>query len=313
MTTIKQFTMERLEAVVVLLAILIVIVIFNPQVWSLFLIPIAVLLAGTCIQIFFKIGLLVQLEDYERGIVTRRGRFHRIAQPGWNVKIPWIEEMKIVDLRQKALNLPPQPAYTADEVKIDIDTIVFYKVINPKKVVLEVDAFAESLEEYVKSAVRDITGNLTVMELIGEIEKVNDLVKAKIEPFTADWGITIVGVQITNIQLPRSIEDAMGQLKRQKDLWAAARWQAKARQMEIEAVGDASKHLDEKALRYLYLKEALPKMAEGDNKIFFPVEFSRDGLMNMERVENFSNKEEPQDQNQQQQGHQQMPPHIRRG
>lgn len=309
MTTIKQFTIERIETVVVLLLFLLIISVFYPEVRTLFLIPIVVLLIGTLLQIAFRTGLLIQLEDYERGIVTRRGRFHRIATPGWNIKIPWIEEMKIVDLRQKALNLPPQPAYTADEVKIQVDTIVFYRVTDPKTVVLGVDDFHESLEESVKSAIRDIAGNLTVMELIGEIEKVNDLMKAKIEPFTSDWGITILGVQITNIELPPQIEQAMGQLKRQKDLWAAARWQAKARQMEIEAIGEAAKHLDEKALRYLYLKEALPKLAESQNKIFFPVDFTRDGLMNMQRTEIYSR---PPETEKKEEKEKKVPPHIRR-
>ena len=201
--------------------------------------------------------------------------------------------------------------YGLGSVKIMVDTIVFYKVVDPKRVVLEVDDFHESLEESVKSSIRDIAGNLTVMELIGEIEKVNDLMKAKIEPFTADWGITILGVQITNIQLPPQIEQAMGQLKRQKDLWAAARWQAKAKQMEIEALGEAAKHLDDRALKYLYLKESLPKLAESKNtKIFYPADFNYEpqALSSLLAADKLSSEEKKDDKKQEKK----LPPHIRR-
>ena len=308
MTTIKQFTIERIEAVFVMLLMLVIIAALNEEVRMLFVFPIFLLLLGTLIQVGFKTGILVQLDDYERAIVLRRGRFHRISKSGWNIKLPWLEEMKIVDLRQKTMNLPPQQAYTADEVKVHLDTVVFYKVIDPRKVVLEVDHFTESLEEYVRSALRDIAGNLTVVELIGEIEKVNDLVKAKIEPFTSDWGINIVGVQITNVQLPQTIESAMQQLKRQKDLWAAARWQAKARQMEIESLAHAAKHLDDRALKDLYLKEAWPKLAEGEgNKVFFPVDFKSGDMsnaMSMDRMMEKEKKAEGEQANT-------APPHIR--
>lgn len=113
-------------------------------------------------------------------------------------------------------------------------------------------------------------------ELYAEIEKINDVVKVKIEPLTHEWGIDIIDVAITNIVVPETIQDAMHRRRKAKEDWATAQYEARANKTAIEALADASKKLDERALGYLYIKEALPKIAEGKgSKVFFPMEFAK--------------------------------------
>jgi regulator of protease activity HflC (stomatin/prohibitin superfamily) len=274
-TTIKQFTIERVQVVALLILLLIIIVAMQPELINFVAIPLGLVLLWALKEVLFNAKIIVQLDEYEKGVILRRGKFHRTVSSGWIFLIPLLEQIIIVDTREQTLNLPPQYAYTADEVKVNVDMVAFYKIVNPTKAVIKVHQIKVALEEFVRSALRDIIGNLTTMELISEIEKVNDLMKAKIEPYTMDWGVEILAVQITNIALPPSIEYSMQQLKKQKGLWAATRWEAKAKQMEIEALAKAAKGLDDKALKYLYLKEALPKISEGKgSKVFVPIDLS---------------------------------------
>ena len=174
------------------------------------------------------------------------------------------------------MDLPPQEVITADEIRVSADMIVYYKIKDPEKAVVSVRDFEETVKGFVYASLRDIASNLTLNELYSEIEKVNDIVKVKIEPMTSDWGIDIIDVEVQNLRIPEPIQAAMHMRRRAKEEWAAAQYQARAQRTLIEAIADAASKLDDKALQYLYIKEALPKLAEGEStKIVFPTAFPK--------------------------------------
>ena len=110
----------------------------------------------------------------------------------------------------------------------------------------------------------------------GNIEKVNDVVKVKIQPMTGEWGIDVVDVEVQDLRIPEPIQQAMHLRRKAKEEWAAAQYQARAQRTLIEAIAEAASKLDEKALAYLYIKEALPKLAQGEStKIVFPLTFPK--------------------------------------
>jgi len=228
------------------------------------------------LQILTAVGVINEVKEYERLAIFRLGHFHRIAGPGWIIVIPFFESAIKLDLRVQKMDIPPQEVITADEIRVNIDMIVYYKIKNPEKAVLAVKDFQETVMGYVYAALRDIASNLTLNELYSEIEKVNDIVKVKIEPMTEDWGITVVDVEVQRIRIPEPIQKAMHFRRTAKEEWAAAQYKARAQRTLIEAVAEAASKLDDKALQYLYIKEALPELAKGEStKIVFPMKFPK--------------------------------------
>jgi len=271
---LQKITAKEMELILTIIVLTTVLLLFVPAVRQYTTYILAVLLFLIFIQFLRAVGILREVKEYERLAIFRMGHFHRIAGPGWVFVIPFFERAVLLDLRVQRLDLPPQEVITADEIRVGIDIIVFYKIKDPEKAVLAVEDFKKTLEGYVYAALRDIASNLTLNELYGEIEKVNDIVKVKIEPMTAEWGITIIDVEVQNIRIPEPIQQAMHLRRKAKEEWAAAQYQARAQRTLIEAIAEAASKLDEKALTYLYLKETLPKLASGPStKIVFPTSF----------------------------------------
>ena len=272
--TFQKISQKEMELVLLIIIFATSILLFVPAVrqYTTYILTVLVLLIF--IQFLRAVGIIQEVKEYERLAVFRMGHFHRIAGPGWVIIVPFFERAVKLDLRVQRLDLPPQEVITADEIRVGIDIIVLYKIKNPEKAILAVENFKKTLQGYVYAALRDISSNLTLNELYGEIEKVNDIVKVKIEPMTEEWGITIVDVEVQNIRIPEPIQQAMHLRRKAKEEWAAAQYQARAQRTLIEAIAEAASKLDDKALSYLYLKETLPKLAEGPStKIVFPTAF----------------------------------------
>ncbi|MBR9690048.1 MAG: hypothetical protein GOV01_04085 [Candidatus Altiarchaeota archaeon] len=271
--TQKQFHTE-METVLVLVIITTLLLMFVPIARDYVEIMLAVVGLIILLQIFRAIGVINEVREYERLAVFRMGHFHKIAGPGWIFLIPFFEKAEKLDLRVQKMDIPPQEVITADEIRVGTDMIVYYKIKDPAKAVLSVKDFKETIKGYVYAALRDIASNLTLNELYSEIEKVNDIVKVKIEPMTIEWGVTVIDVEVQQMKIPDSIQSAMHFRRTAKEEWAAAQYQARAQRTLIEAVAEAASKLDDKALQYLYIKEAIPKLAEGEStKIVFPMNF----------------------------------------
>lgn len=267
---------ERVELFLVLALLAVMLAVLYPPVQQIMYIIVTVAAIIGAILFIRSFGIVKQVPEYRRLVIFRMGHLYRVGGPGWVFMIPFLDSALEVDLRDQILNLPPQNVITTDEIQLAVDTVIVFRVVDPVKAVLKVTEFEKTLSQYVFGAIRDIASNLTLNELYGEIDKVNDIVKVKVEPFTADWGIEIKDVEITNVSIPEMIQTAMHQRRQAQEQWAAAQYQAKAQRVVIEALGDAARNLDEKALTYLYLKEALPKLAEGKStKIFFPADLTK--------------------------------------
>lgn len=267
---------ERVELTLVLLLLAVMLSVFYPPAQQFMYAIVALTLVIGVILVVRSLGIVRQVPEYKRIVVFRMGQYYKTAGPGWVFLFPLLDMGTEVELRDQILDLPPQAVLTADEILLNVDTVIIYRITDPAKAVLKVTEFEKTLTQYVYGAVRDIASNLVLNELYGEIDKVNDIVKVKVEPFTAEWGISIKDVQITHLSVPEMIQTAMHQRRQAQEQWAAAQYQAKAQRVVIEALGDAAKSLDQKALTYLYLKEALPKLAEGKStKIFFPVDLTK--------------------------------------
>lgn len=273
---VRDFMQARVETMLMLLVMFAVVAYFIPVMKSAAYVLLGIAAVYFVLQVLLQSSLIKEVEEYERAVIFRMGHFHRVAGPGWVFIVPLFETMKIVDLRVQSFDLPPQPVITSDEIRTTLDSIVYYQVLDPAKAILNVKEFEQTVSGYIYAALRDISSDLTLNELYAEIEKINDIVKVKIEPLTREWGVDIIDVAITNIAVPETIQNAMHRRRKAKEDWATSQYEARTQKTMIEALADATKKLDEKAMGYLYVKEALPKIAESKgSKVFFPMEFAK--------------------------------------
>ncbi|RLE42770.1 hypothetical protein DRJ19_03530 [Candidatus Woesearchaeota archaeon] len=254
------------------------IILFKYSAALLSILPILILIA-ILLFIAAKFEPLVKLKEYQRAVVFRFGKFNRVSGPGWFFIIPFIESYNIVDLRVQTVDIPPQEVITKGNIEVKVDAVIYMRVGSAEedvvKSVVKVEDYKKAAQLYVGSTLRDIAGDLTLAELIANIDKINEKLKQKLQLVSQDWGVKVDAVEIKDIQIPKEVLDAMHAEKAAEQRKLARMEEAKAHMAEIQAVKEAAKGLDEKALLYYYIR-ALEKMSTGKaTTIIFPLEVTK--------------------------------------
>ena len=160
------------------------------------------------VGIFILSGLKV-VNQYQRGIVLTLGRFTGVRQPGLRVIIPIFQQMSRVDVRSTPIDIPKQEIITKDNVTAGIDAIVYFRVVDPAKAVLETTNYTYATSQFAQAALRDVTGNFELDELLQKREEISDRIKEIVDAETSKWGIDIENVKMQNIELPQDMKRAM--------------------------------------------------------------------------------------------------------
>ncbi|MBN2518075.1 MAG: hypothetical protein JXB14_04475 [Candidatus Altiarchaeota archaeon] len=233
---------------------------------------IALLFLGLALFVF---GSLVFLEQFERAVVQRFGKFNRVAGPGWTFILPALEKYNVVDVRIKTLDLYGYEVITKDKIRMYLDIVVYAKVVDPYKAVLLVRDINLAVLNFLTSIVRETAGNMTAEEVISNVARVNELLAGERDRLKKEWGVDLISVEIQEIRLPESVQESMHELRSAEYQRQVIEQQAYAREAMINAIQRAATKLDSPALSYLYL-EALKKVADGKStKIIFPMELTR--------------------------------------
>ncbi len=166
-----------------------------------------IVLALIIVLLVKSIKVVKQSEVY---IIERLGKFHKAADAGLTIIIPFIDTVRsVVSLKQQTMDVPPQEVITADNVTITIDTVVFYKVINPAKAVYEIHSLKKGLEYLAITTIRDVVGKMELDESFSARESINIQLKAILDEATDPWGCKVDRVEIKDISPPPDIKDAM--------------------------------------------------------------------------------------------------------
>lgn len=153
------------------------------------------------------IKIVRQSEVY---IIERLGRFHKVAEAGLTIIVPFIDKVRsVVSLKQQTMDIPPQGVITADNVTITIDTVVFYKITDPAKAVYEIQSLKKGIEYLAITTIRDIVGKMELDETFSSRDLINDKLRAILDEATDAWGCKIDRVEIKDITPPADIRDAM--------------------------------------------------------------------------------------------------------
>ena len=147
-----------------------------------------------------------QINEYERGIKFTRGRFSKIMKPGWRLVFPIFQSYRKVDIRTKAVDVPEQDAITKDNVSVRINAVIYYKVFDASKAVLEVENFYFAVGQLAQTTMRNAVGAVSLDELLSERDKISTEICNIIDKATDPWGIKVEDVELKDISLPEEMK-----------------------------------------------------------------------------------------------------------
>jgi regulator of protease activity HflC (stomatin/prohibitin superfamily) len=160
------------------------------------------------IGIFILSGLKV-INQYERGVVLTLGRYTGLRQPGLRVVVPIFQRLIKVDIRSTPIDVPKQEIITKDNVTVGVDAVVYLRVIEASRAVLETTNYVYATSQFAQAALRDVTGNADLDELLSKREEISQRIKEIVDAETDKWGIDVENVKIQNIELPQDMKRAM--------------------------------------------------------------------------------------------------------
>ena len=248
--------------------------------WMLIAIPVILVFAGLGLIVKSPKNLILgkvlfEFKEYERGVIYRFGKYHRIAEPGWRFVIPIIENFVKYDLRTETIDIPPQEVITKDAVKLKIDAIIYLRVDDPVKAELYVEEdYRKAIEEHVKGRIRNLVGSMNIDELYAKIDHVNNQLREDVQKLAIEWGVMIVNVELISVAPPKEMIEAMQAEEIAERYKRAEMQQAETTKIKIGAIEDAAGKLTQPTLTYMYLR-ALKDIADGRaTKILYPMELT---------------------------------------
>ncbi len=158
------------------------------------------------ILVVLFLSSLKQIDQYQRGVRFTMGRFTQIMAPGWRLVIPVFQSFKKVDIRVKAVDVPDQKAITRDNVSVTVNAVIYYKVSDASKAILEVEDFRYAISQYAQTTMRNIVGEATLDELLANREKIADHIKDIVDKETDAWGLKVNNVELKDVSLPADME-----------------------------------------------------------------------------------------------------------
>ncbi len=147
-----------------------------------------------------------QINQYERGVKFMLGKFNTIMEPGWRLVIPVFQSYEKVDMRVKAVDVPDQKAITRDNVSVTVNAVLYYKVDNAEKAIIEVEDFRYAISQYAQTTMRNVVGEVTLDELLAQREKLATRIAEIVDKESDAWGLNVNSVELRDVSLPSDME-----------------------------------------------------------------------------------------------------------
>lgn len=223
--------------------------------------------------IFILSNALRILREYERGVVFRLGRYVGTRGPGLIFLVPFIERMVRVSLRTVAMDVPPQDVITRDNVSVRVNAVLYFRVMEPERSVIDVEDFLFATIQLAQTTLRSVVGQADLDELLAERDKLNMRMQTILDEATDPWGIKVVTVEMKDVDLPAEMRRAMAKQaeaereRRAKVIHADGEFQAAQRLSEAAAIMEV--HPGAMQLRYLQTLNDIA--AENNSTTIFPI------------------------------------------
>ncbi|HUJ88971.1 MAG TPA: slipin family protein [Syntrophorhabdales bacterium] len=223
---------------------------------------------------FFLYNAIKILNEYERGVIFRLGRvLGRPKGPGLIILIPIIDKMVRISLRTVVLDVPPQDVITRDNVTIKVNAVVYFRVVDPMKSVIDVENYLYATSQLSQTTLRSVLGQAELDELLSKREKLNERLQEILDTHTEPWGIKVSNVEVKNVDLPQEMQRAIARQaeaereRRAKVISAEGEFQASTRLAEASDILSKSPM----SLQLRYLQTLIEISADKNSTIIFPL------------------------------------------
>ena len=234
------------------------------------------IILAVAIAIFVIIILAAAIRivnEYERGVIFRLGRFVGVRGPGFILLIPFIERMVKIDLRVVTMDVPSQECITLDTVTVKVDAVVYFRVMKPEDAVLNVEQYIRATSLLSQTTLRNVVGQSELEDLLAHRDKINEKLQTLIDEGTEPWGIKVSMVEVRDVELPDTMQRAMAaqaeaeRERRAKIVHAEGEFQA------AEKLADAARVISSypSAMQLRYLQTLTQISTERTNTIVFPL------------------------------------------
>jgi regulator of protease activity HflC (stomatin/prohibitin superfamily) len=223
--------------------------------------------------IFFLSAAIRILNEYERGVIFRLGRVIKAKGPGLIILIPVIDKMIKVSLRLIAMDVDPQDVITRDNVSVKVNAVIYFRVIDSIKAIIEVENYTYAMSQLAQTTLRSVCGQAELDELLSEREKINSELQEILDTHTDPWGIKVATVELKHIDLPQEMQRAMARQaeaereRRAKVINAEGEFQAAAKLAEASVI--IEEHPTALQLRYLQTMNEMS--TESNSTVIFPI------------------------------------------
>ena len=234
-------------------------------------------LGGIAIPTLAIIALLAYsiriLREYERGVVFLLGRFWKVKGPGLVIIIPFIQQMVRVDLRTRVLDVPPQDVISRDNVSVQVNAVIYYRVIDPEKAIIQVEHYNTATSELAQTTLRSVVGQHELDEMLAERTKINADVQRILDEQTGAWGIKVSNVELKHIDLNEIMVRAIAKQAEAERLRRAKIIDAEGEQQAAEKLAQAGVILSgqPEAMQLRYLGALQNIAGERTSTIVFPM------------------------------------------
>ncbi len=167
------------------------------------------LIAAAVALVFLLFTSVKQLFQYERGVVFTLGKFSGTREPGLTLIFPIMQSMRRVDMRIKTADIPRQEVMTRDNIPMLVNAVVYFKVMDPKAVIIEIEDHVFAVRQYTQAALRDVIGNSEMDFVLTEREQIAESIKKIVDSETSGWGVDVEAIKIQEVELPAEMKRAM--------------------------------------------------------------------------------------------------------
>lgn len=223
--------------------------------------------------IFLLISAVRVLREYERGVIFRLGRLVGAKGPGLFLLIPVVDRMVKVSLRTVVMDVPPQDVITKDNVSVQVNAVIYFRVIDPEKAVVEVENYLYATSQLAQTTLRSIVGEMELDDLLAKREKINAKLQKVIDTHTDPWGIKVSMVEVKHIDLPIEMKRAMAKQAEAERERRAKVINAEGEYQAAEKMAEAAKIMSSfpMALQLRFLQTLTEVASENNSTTIFPV------------------------------------------
>ncbi len=218
-------------------------------------------------------SMLRVIREYERAVIFRLGRIIKPKGPGLIFLVPVFDKMERVSLRLMAIDVPEQDVITKDNVSVTVNAVVYLRVIDPIKAVIEVKNYVYYTQQLAQTTLRSILGQVELDELLSQRDKINDELQGILDKLTDPWGVKVTAVEIKHVDLPQEMKRAMAKQAEAERLRRAKIINAEGEQQAAQKLKEASDTLNKSplSLQLRYLQTLNDIAAENNSTVVFPI------------------------------------------